>query len=246
MSDILDGKIAFVTAAGDGIGRAIAIAFAQNGANVIATSRTAAKMADLAEHGVSEIHSLDVTDFDAVSRAAEHLSGVDILVNCVGIVQTNTILSCEPEAMNETINVNLTGTINAIRAFLPGMLERGGGSIINIGSIISSLKGAPNRFAYGTSKGAINGLTKSVSNDFASQGIRCNAICPGTIETASMTDRINSADDPRQMRETLQERHPVGRLGRPEDVAAMAVHLASDASSFLTGQEIVIDGGWTA
>lgn len=246
MTKILAGKTAFVTAAGDGIGRAIAIALAQNGARVIATSRTAAKMKDLTEHGIIDIQSLDVTDFKAVKQTADKFPAVDILVNCVGIVQTNTVLSCTPEEMNETLNVNLTGTINAIRTFLPGMLEKGGGSIINVGSIISSLKGAPNRFAYGTSKGAINGLTKSISNDFAPQGIRCNAICPGTIETASMTARINSADDPEQMRDSLNSRHPVGRLGRPEDVAAMAVHLASDASGFLTGQAIVIDGGWTA
>lgn len=246
MSNILTGKTAFVTAAGDGIGRAIAIAFAQNGANVIATSRTGNKLHDLSGVGILNVHELDVTDFDAVNRAAADQQKVDILVNCAGIVQNNTVILCSRDDLSNAIDINLMGTFNTIQAFLPGMIRNGGGSVINIGSIISSLKGARDRFAYGTTKGAIIGLTKSISNDFAAEGIRCNVICPGTIETTSLTERINSATDPEQMRAEFSSRHPVGRLGRPEDVAAMAVHLASDFSGFLTGQTMVIDGGWTA
>lgn len=241
----LDNKQALVTAAGAGIGRAIAIAFANEGARVVATSRSIEKLRDLTDHGVAEIYSLDVTDADATRSIAEKIGPVDILVNCAGVVEPNSILTCSDDALASAMDINVMGTIRSIQTFLPGMIEAGGGNIVNIGSIISSLKGAPDRFAYGTTKGAINGLTKSVSNDFAAQGIRINTICPGTIETESMNERIETAPDPVAARAMYAARHPVGRLGQPGEIAALAIYLASDESGFTTGQNIVVDGGWT-
>lgn len=246
MVDRLVNKRVLVTAAGAGIGRAIAIAFANEGAFVIATNRSTKKLDDLADHGVAEVHKLDVTDEEACKALAEKTGKIDILVNCAGIVQSNTVLNCSGDDLATALDVNLNGTIRPIQAFIPMMLAAGGGAIINIGSIISSLKGAPERFAYGVTKGAINGLTKSIANDFSSQGLRINTICPGTIETESMNERISSAPDPVAARAMFSARHPVGRLGRPEEIAALAIHLASDESGFLTGQTIAVDGGWTA
>ena len=246
MTGRLAGKRALVTAAGAGIGRAIAIAFASEGARVIATNRTGARLDGLSDEGVAEVHELDVTDAAAVRALSEQVGAMDILINCAGVVQPNTVLSCSDEDLTAALEINLMGTIKAIQAFMPKMIEAGGGTIVNIGSIISSLKGAPDRFAYGTTKGAINGLTKSISVDFAPQGIRINTSCPGTIETESMNARISSAPDPDEARAMFSARHPVGRLGKPEEIAALAVHLASDESGFTTGQTIVVDGGWTA
>ncbi len=246
MADRLAGKVALVTAAGTGIGRAIAIAFAQEGAHVVATNRSGDKLNDLPGFGVAEVHELDVTDGTAVKTLANKTGKLDILVNCAGIVQPNTVLTCRDEDLANAMEVNVYGTIRTIQAFMPIMLKGGGGAIVNIGSIISSLKGAPDRFAYGTTKGAINGLTKSISNDFANQGIRINTICPGTVETESMNERITSSPDPHKARAMYAARHPVGRLGRPEDIAALAVHLASDEAGFMTGENITVDGGWTA
>lgn len=242
----LANKKVFVTAAGAGIGRAIAIAFANEGAHVIATNRSAKKLEDLADHGVAEVHKLDVTDGEACKALADKIGNVDILVNCAGMVQSNTVLDCSDVDLAAALDVNLNGTIHPIQAFVPTMLANGGGAIVNIGSIISSLKGAPERFAYGVTKGAINGLTKSISNDFSNQGLRINTICPGTIETESMNERISNAPDPVAARAMFSARHPVGRLGRPKEIAALAIHLASDESGFLTGQTITVDGGWTA
>lgn len=246
MAGRLAGKKAFVTAAGTGIGCAIAVAFAAEGAEVIATNRTGSRLAGLDAAGVQDCRELDVTDAAAVRAVAADIGAVDILINCAGIVQPNTVLTCTDDALATAIDINLKGTINAIQAFLPAMLEAGGGAIVNIGSIISSLKGAPERFAYGTTKGAINGLTKSIANDFSAKGIRINTICPGTTETESMADRIECAPDPEEARAMFSARHPVGRIGKPEEIAALAVHLASDESGFLTGQNITVDGGWTA
>ncbi|MEM7425753.1 MAG: SDR family oxidoreductase [Pseudomonadota bacterium] len=246
MAGRLTDKKAFVTAAGAGIGRAIAIAFAAEGAHVIATNRTVSRLEGLQSCGVAEVRELDVTDAESMWAAAEEAGPVSILVNCAGVVQSNTVLSCSEADLEVAIDVNLKGTINAIRAFLPQMLEIGGGTIVNIGSIISSLKGAPDRFAYGTTKGAINGLTRSIANDFSAKGIRINTICPGTTETESMTERIAAAPDPEAARTMFSARHPVGRIGKPEEIAALAVHLAGDESSFLTGQTLTVDGGWTA
>lgn len=242
----LAGKRALVTAAGAGIGRAIAIAFAKEGATVIATNRSVERLDGLREQGVAEVHALDVTNAAATQVLAESIGTVDILVNCAGVVQPNTVLSCDEDTLATAIEINLLGMVRTIQTFMPGMIAQGGGAIVNIGSIISSHKGAPERFAYGTTKGAVNGLTKSISNDFAGQGIRINTICPGTIETESMNDRIASASDPEQARAMFSARHPVGYLGRPEDVAALAVHLASDESRFMTGETVIVDGGWTA
>lgn len=246
MADRLKEKHALVTAAGTGIGRAIAIAFAQEGAHVVATNRSGDKLQDLAEHGVAETRALDVTNATDIKALANSTDRLDILVNCAGIVQPNTVLSCSDEDLALAMAINVYGTIRMIQAFMPIMLAGDGGAIVNIGSIISSLKGAPERFAYGTTKGALNGLTKSVSNDFAPRGIRINTICPGTIETESMNARINAAPDPDEARAMYSARHPVGRLGRPQDVAALAVHLASDEAGFMTGETITLDGGWTA
>lgn len=246
MVDRLANKRVFITAAGAGIGRAIAIAFANEGAHVIATNRSTKKLDDLADYGVAEVHKLDVTNGEACSALAEKTDKIDILVNCAGIVQSNTVLTCSGDDLAAALDVNLNGTIRPIQAFLPMMLAAGGGAIVNIGSIISSLKGAPERFAYGVTKAAINGLTKSISNDFSNQGLRINTICPGTIETESMNERISSAPDPVAARAMFSARHPVGRLGRPDEIAALAVYLASDEAGFLTGQTIAVDGGWTA
>lgn len=245
MAGRLENKKAFVTAAGTGIGRAIAIAFAKEGAYVVATNRTFDRLDGLIQQGVCEVHALDVRDAKATTALATRIGAIDILVNCAGVVQPNTILSCTDSDLTDALDINLTGMIRSIRAFLPDMISSGGGTIVNIGSIISSLKGAPDRFSYGTTKGAVNGLTKSVSNDFASQGIRINTICPGTIETESMNERISNAPDPVAARAMYSARHPVGRLGKPEEIASLAIHLASDESGFTTGQTIVTDGGWT-
>lgn len=246
MTGRLSGKRALVTAAGAGIGRAIAIAFAREGAQVIATNRSGASLDGLTDEGVTETCELDVTNATATRALAEQIGVVDILINCAGIVQPNSVLSCSDDDLNKAIEINLLGTIKTIQAFMPQMIANGGGTIVNIGSIISSLKGAPDRFAYGTTKGAINGLTKSISVDFAAQGIRINTICPGTIETESMKTRISGAPDPDAARAMFSARHPVGRLGKPQEIAALAIHLASDESGFTTGQTIVVDGGWTA
>ncbi|NNE22266.1 MAG: SDR family oxidoreductase [Rhizobiales bacterium] len=246
MTGRLAHKRALVTAAGAGIGRAIAIAFAREGAQVIATNRSGSKLDGLADEGVAAMHELDVTDMTATRALSEQIGTLDVLINCAGVVQPNTVLSCSDDDLNTAIEINLIGTIRTIQAFMPQMIANGGGTIVNIGSIISSLKGAPDRFAYGTTKGAINGLTKSISVDFAAQGIRINTICPGTIETESMNARISGAQDPDAARAMFSARHPVGRLGKPQEIAALAIHLAGDESGFTTGQTIVVDGGWTA
>jgi len=235
-----------VTAAGDGIGREITVACAAEGASVIATNRSAEKLEGLREHDIAECLPLDVTDPVAVEKLANSVGPVNALINCAGGVRSDTAARCTPEDLQQVFDINVFGTYRVINALLPGMITNGGGSIVNIASIISSLKGAPERFSYGTSKGAMIGMTKSVAVDFASQGIRCNAICPGTIETPSLKARIAAADDPDAARATFAARHPVGRTGRPEEVAALAVHLASSESGFTTGQNFVLDGGWTA
>jgi 2-keto-3-deoxy-L-fuconate dehydrogenase len=239
----LAGKTAFVTAAGQGIGRATAEAFAAAGAKVIATDRDAAKLVDLASERI-RTRSLDVTDKAAIAALAQEIGAVDILFNCAGFVHHGTILECGDEDWDFSFDLNVRSMFWVIRALLPAMLESGrGGSIINMSSAASSVRGLPNRFVYGATKAAIIGLTKSVAADFIKRGIRCNAIAPGTVATPSLDDRIAAQGGDDAVRRGFIERQPMGRLGRPEEIAALAVYLASDEASFTTGTVQVIDGG---
>lgn len=241
----LAGKRALITAAAQGIGRASAEAFAQEGASVIATDiNEAALVALSAEHPRIETRHLDVTDPSAVSSAAAEIGAIDVLFNCAGYVHHGTILDCEPADWDRTFDLNVRSMYLTIRAFLPAMLAAGGGSIVNMSSLASSLKGVPNRFAYGASKAAVVGLTKSVAADYVGQGIRCNAICPGTVDTPSLHERMRAQGDYEAARAAFIARQPMGRLGTAEEIAALAVYLAADESAYCTGATHVIDGGW--
>lgn len=243
MAGRLQGKKALVTAAAQGIGRATAEAFAREGAQVIATDLNAARLAEL--DGIAGIRTrvLDVLNADAIKAAADEAGAVDVLFNCAGYVHHGTILECDEDAFDFSMNLNVKAMYRMIRAFLPAMLANGGGSIINMASVSGSVKGIPFRFVYGTSKAAVIGLTKSVSADFLKQGIRCNAICPGTVQSPSLDDRINAFADPVQARKEFIARQPLGRLGTAEEIAAMAVYLAGDESAYTTGQHFIVDGG---
>jgi 2-keto-3-deoxy-L-fuconate dehydrogenase len=251
----LAGKTAFVTAAGQGIGRAAALAFVREGAIVLATDINAASLRSLHEACGCDVMVLDVTDPQAIQAAATSLqtpagAGLDVLFNAAGFVHAGTVLDCSDSEWDFAFNLNVRAMFRTIKAFLPGMLQRGGGSIINVASVAGSIKGAPNRFVYGTTKAAVIGLTKSVAADFITQGIRCNAICPGTVESPSLRDRIaaqaaSSGQSPAQVEAGFIARQPMGRLGRVEEIAALAVYLASDEASFTTGVAHVIDGGWS-
>ncbi len=242
----LQGKTALVTGAGNGIGRAAAIAFADAGATVIATDVNDDALAGLAaERDAIATEHLDITDPAAISAIAARLGHRDVLMNCAGYVHHGTILDCDEDQWQFSFDVNARSMYRTIRAFLPAMLDAGGASIINVASMASSLNAAPNRFVYAASKAAVIGLTKAVACDFIKRGIRCNAICPGTIDSPSLADRINAFDDPVQARRDFIARQPMGRLGQPEEVAALAVFLASDASAFATGATHVIDGGFS-
>lgn len=240
MSGRLAGKTAFVTAAGQGIGRACAELFLAEGARVIASDLDAAKLAGLD----CETHALDVCNAAAVAALPTQTGPVDVLMNCAGIVHHGTILECDEAAWAFSNDLNVTAMYRTIRAYLPGMLAQGAGSIVNVASIASSIKGIPNRFAYGTTKAAVIGLTKAVAADFVAQGIRCNAICPGTVDSPSLQQRLRDTGDYEQARADFTARQPLGRLGRPEEIAALALYLASDEAAFTTGQAHVIDGGW--
>lgn len=247
MTQRLANKIALVTAAGQGIGRATAEAYAREGARVIATDINEANLATLAG---CTVRRLDVTDPAAIAALAAELGPIDILFNCAGFVDGGTILDCDDRAWDFSFDLNVRAMYRMMRAFLPGMLERGGGAIINMASVASSIKGAPNRFVYGASKAAVIGMTKSVAADFVARNVRCNAICPGTIESPSLRDRIASqAQSSGQSTDAVEAqfvaRQPLGRLGRAEEIAALAVYLASDESAFTTGTTQVIDGGWS-
>ncbi len=253
MSDRLAGKTAFITAAGQGIGRATAEAFVREGARVIATDINEESLAELARATGCETRRLDVTDANAVlaaSIAANVKSTVDVLFNGAGFVHHGTILDCDEVAFDFSIDLNVRAMYRVTRAFLPPMLQRGGGSIINVASAASSIKGVPNRFVYTTTKAAVIGMTKSIAADFITRGIRCNAICPGTVESPSLRQRIDTqAKASGQTLDAIEAafvaRQPMGRIGTAAEIAALAVYLASDESSFTTGTTQVIDGGWS-
>jgi 2-keto-3-deoxy-L-fuconate dehydrogenase len=245
MGDRLKGKTALISAAGQGIGRAAVEAFVREGATVWATDINEKTLAELAKLPNVKTRKLDVTDEAAVAKAAEDVGALDALFNCAGYVHHGTILDCTPEAWDFSMNLNVRAMYLMTRAFLPAMLKKGGGSIINMSSGASSVKGAPNRCVYGTSKAAVIGLTKSVAVDYIRQGIRCNAICPGTIQTPSLDDRINAFADPVEARKNFIARQPIGRLGTAEEIANLVLFLASDEASYVTGTAISIDGGWT-
>ncbi len=243
----LSGKIALVTAAAQGIGRATAEAFLSEGARVIAVDIATEKLAGLEGADVRQADLLQAADIHALSQS---VGAVDILFNAAGYVHHGTILDCSDQDWDFSFNLNVTSIHRVIRAFLPGMLAKGGGSIINVGSTASSIRGIPNRYAYGTTKAAVIGLTKALAADFIRDGIRVNVICPGTIESPSLNERIrtqalNSGQDVETVRREFVSRQPIGRIGRAEEVAALAVYLASDESSFTTGAVHVIDGGFT-
>ncbi len=243
MADRLTGKRAFVTAAAAGIGRACAAAFAREGATVFATDIDESGLAQLAGDGVSEVARLDVRDSSAIAAMAGRVGKIDILLNAAGFVHNGTALDCSDDDWDFSFDVNVKSMHRTIRAFLPGMLESGHGSIVNIASAAGVFKAAPNRYVYGASKAAVAALTRAVAVDFITRGIRCNCICPGTVETPSMLDRAAAAGP--QGREMFVSRQPMGRLGRADEIASLAVYLASDESSFTTGVSHIIDGGWT-
>ncbi|HEY1721804.1 MAG TPA: SDR family oxidoreductase [Magnetospirillaceae bacterium] len=249
MAGRLVGKTAVVTAAAQGIGRASAQAFAAEGAKVMATDIKEDKLQELAKasDGKIAVQRLDATDRAAVSALAAQMGAVDVLMNCAGFVHHGTILDCSEDDWTFSMNVNLRSMYLTISSFLPAMLERGkGASIINIASVASSVRGIANRFVYGASKAGVIGLTKAVAVDYIKQGIRCNAICPGTIATPSLDDRIAALGDVEKARKAFIDRQPMGRLGTAEEMAALAVYLASDESSFTTGAIHLADGGMTA
>ncbi len=243
MVDRLAGKKAVVTAAAQGIGRATALAFAAEGAEVVATDINQAKLAELSDTAGITTRLLDVRDEAAIAALAADTGAVEVLCNVAGFVHHGTILDCAEADWDFSFDLNVKSMYRTIRAFLPAMLAAGGGSIVNMASVASSIRGIPNRFVYGTSKAAVIGLTKAVAIDFIRQGIRCNAICPGTVQSPSLDDRIAAFDDPVAARKAFIARQPLGRLGTPEEIAALAVHLAGDESSYTTGTAIVADGG---
>ena len=245
MSQRLEGKIALITGAGRGIGRTIAETFANEGCRVWATSKSMEPLRGQKDAGGIQIYKLDVTGTGNVTRASKKIGCIDILVNNAGHVATGNILDCPVGDLRRSLEVNLYGAYNMIRAFLPAMLEKGSGNIINIASVLSSISSADERFAYGTSKGALIGLTKSVAFDYVTRGIRCNAICPATILTPGLNSRLGSSPDPDAARSAIVNRHKMGRLGSVEEVAAAVVYLADDKSAFTTGQLLIMDGGMT-
>ena len=250
MTQRLAGKTALLTAAGQGIGHATALAFLREGARVIATDINQELLDSLAAETGCEVARLDVRDPAAITALAQHIGPVNVLFNAAGFVDSGSVLDCDDAAFDFSMDLNVRAMYRMMRAFLPGMLAQASGSIINVASVASSIKGAPNRFIYGTTKAAVIGMTKAVAADFVAKGVRCNAICPGTVESPSLRARIaaqaaSSGQTLQQVEAAFVARQPVGRLGRTEEIAALAVYLASDESAFTTGTVQVIDGGWS-
>lgn len=243
MSTFLDGKRVLVTAAAQGIGRASALAFAKAGAQVVATDINEAALGDLASHANITTKLLNVLKDEEVSNVVGETGPFDVLFNCAGFVHSGSVLDMTDHELTFAFDLNVHAMVRTIRAVLPGMLERGDGAIINMSSVASSMKGVPNRCAYSITKAAVIGLTKSVAAEYVSKGIRCNAICPGTVESPSLQDRLKAQGDYETARAAFIARQPIGRLGTPEEIADLAVYLAG--ATYTTGQTYAIDGGWT-
>ena len=244
MAGRLEGKVAFITAAAQGMGRGAALAFAREGAQVWATDIKAQALSALRDERI-KTRTLDVTDEAAIAKVAREVGDIDVLFNCAGVVHHGSILDATPKDWDSAFAVNVKSMYLVSRAFIPGMLKKGRGSIINMASVASSIRGLPNRFVYGASKAAVIGLTKSIAADYVKQGVRCNAICPGTVDTPSLQGRINAFADPVQARKDFVARQPMGRLGTVDDITGILVFLASDESLFATGNAYSIDGGMT-
>jgi len=240
----LQGKRAVITAAGAGIGHATAKRFAAEGAHVLATDIDGSALAELAELGC-ETKALDVTDKDAVAAFIAETQAPDILFNCAGFVHHGTILDVSDEDFDFSVDLNVRAMFRLTRGFLPGMIENGGASIVNMASVLSAIIAAPNRFVYTATKAAVVGMTKAIAADFVTQGIRCNAICPGTVDSPSLQGRMRAMGDYEAARASFVSRQPMGRIAAPTEVAALALYLASDESGFVTGQAVTIDGGWS-
>ncbi len=246
MGGKLEGRVALVTSAGQGIGRASAVALARQGAKVFATDIREDLLATISgDHPNITGFGLDVLDQAAVDAALKRTGPIDILFNCSGFVHNGTVLDCAEKDWDFSFDLNVKAHYRMIKAYLPGMLDKGKGNVINMASVASSIKGAPNRFVYGASKAAVIGLTKALAADFVTKGIRCNAICPGTVETPSLYDRMRAQGDFEKAKAAFIARQPMGRLAQPEEIADMVIYLASDDSAFMTGQALIIDGGWS-
>ncbi|MBK8017156.1 MAG: SDR family oxidoreductase [Betaproteobacteria bacterium] len=245
MGTRLAGKTAVVTAAAQGIGRATALAFAREGASVWATDINEEKLQEIAATPNIQVRRLDVLKDGEIAAFAREIGAPQVLFNCAGFVHHGTVLECSDKDWDFSFNLNVRSHYIMIRSFLPGMLDAGGGSIINVASVAGSIKGIANRFVYGATKAAVIGLTKSVAIDYVRRGIRCNAICPGTVDTPSLGDRINAFADPEQARKDFIARQPMGRLATADEITGAAIYLASDDSVFMTGQTMIVDGGIT-
>ena len=242
MTDYLVGKTVLITAAAQGIGRASALAFAKAGAKVVATDINMDLLGELANDSIA-VRKLNVLDDDAVKALVAEIGAVDVLFNCAGVVHGGTILDMPDKDLEFAFDLNVKAQVRLIRAVLPGMLERKDGAIVNMASVASSVKGVANRFAYGVTKAAVIGLTKAIAADYVAQGIRCNAICPGTVESPSLQERLRAQGDYETTRAAFVARQPIGRIGTPEEIADLAVYLAG--ATYTTGQAYAIDGGWT-
>ncbi len=241
----LENKTALITAAAQGIGKATALMFAENGAKVIATDINEEALAELAEHDSISTHRLDVLDKGAIDSLAESVGSVDVLFNCAGYVHGGNILECTEKDWDFAFDINVKSMYHMIQAWLPRMIENGGGNIINMSSVASSVKGVPNRFVYTTTKAAVLGMTKAIAADFISKNVRCNAICPGTVQSPSLDQRLAEGGNYEEARAAFIARQPIGRIGTAEEVAALVTYLASDESAYTTGAFHMIDGGWT-
>ncbi|WP_298371692.1 SDR family oxidoreductase [Azospirillum sp.] len=242
----LHGKTAIITAAAQGIGRATVEAFAREGARVWALDINDARLADLADLPGVTTRRLDLRDAAAIAATVADIGPVDALFNCAGFVHSGTILECDDDAFDVSVDLNVKSMHRMIRAALPGMVEKGGGSIVNMASVASSVKAVPNRYVYSLTKAAVIGLTKAVAADFVGRGIRCNVVCPGTVESPSLEERLRAQGDYATTRAAFVARQPIGRLGKPEEIAELVVYLSSDAAGYTTGAVHVIDGGWAA